>query len=368
VSGGPGPEYNVLDLVLDLIEFYIDIPFTEHLAAALVLLHAHVFDRFDVSPVSGCGKTALMILFEQLVADSHRTDSITPATIYHLLDQHPYTLLIDEGDNLGLLNNPLLRSVFNSGHRRGGAISRFISGRPRRYSTFAPLVVAAIKGTPLPLPLPLLHRSIIIDMQRSSKTMARLDERDPHLSASREQIRRWAATCELAPDPEMPPSLRNREADNWRVLLAIADNLGRGEEARAAAVALCANRPDEDPGVIALDHIRTIFSKLDADRIASATLTAAMHDLDDGIWTDWRGRYDDRQPHKLTQGELAGLLRPFSIKPRPIWPPNRGPKTKSYRGYMRSWFESAWAAYCPSPVTPSQPNKIIHLARLTGVT
>jgi hypothetical protein len=27
----------------------------------------------------------------------------------------------------------------------------------------------------------------------------------------------------------MPPMLRNRAADNWRVLLAIADDLGHGE-------------------------------------------------------------------------------------------------------------------------------------------
>ena len=54
----------------------------------------------------------------------------------------------------------------------------------------------------------------------------RLDEADPALPAAREEIRKWAATCSLASDLEMPPMLRNRAADNWRVLLAIADNLG----------------------------------------------------------------------------------------------------------------------------------------------
>jgi hypothetical protein len=369
-AAGPGPEVNVLDLVLHLIELHISISPMERLAIALWILHTYIFDRFDVtprlavlSPASGCGKTALLILLDLLAADSYRTDSISPATIYHLLDRRSHTLLIDEGENLGLLSNPLLRAVFNSGHRRGGAISRFVNGRPQRYSTFAPLAVAAIKGAPLPLPLPLLHRSVVIDMQRSPKSMARLDERDPTFPASRDQIRRWSASCALTSDPDMPSSLRNRESDNWRPLLAIADDLGHGESARAAAVGLCANRPDEDPGVIALTDTRTIFFALNADRIASAALTVAMHDLDDGMWTDWRGPHDDRQPHKLTQSELARLLRPFGIRPRTIWPANRGPGSKSYRGYLRSWFESAWAAYCPSPDTPTQASKIIHLPR-----
>lgn len=149
-AAGPGPEIDVLDLVLHLIELHIAISPTERLAVALWILHTYVFDRFDItprlaalSPASGCGKTALLILLDLLTADSYRTDNISPATIYHLLDRGSHTLLIDEADNLGLLANPLLRALFNSGHRRGGAISRFINGRPQRYPTFAPPITGA---------------------------------------------------------------------------------------------------------------------------------------------------------------------------------------------------------------------------------
>jgi hypothetical protein len=55
------------------------------------------------------------------------------------------------------------------------------------------------------------------------------------------------------------------------------------------------------------------------------------------------------------------LLRPFKITPKPIWPVRRAPDSKSYRGYLRAWFEDAWAAYCSSGVTPSQPSEIIKL-------
>jgi hypothetical protein len=362
------PGNDLLRLILALIEEHVAITAEECMAVALWLLHTLVFDRFPItprlallSPVRGCGKTTLIVLIELLVAEAYRTDNITPAAIYHHLDRRPRTtLLADEGDNLGLLTNAVLRSVFNSRHRRGGSVSRFVGGWSRRFSTFAPLAVAAIGM----LPLPLLHRAVVVNMQRSAGSpLKRLDESDPGFAIAREGIRRWAARCTLAQDPEMPPGLRDRAADNWRVLLAIADNLGYGEPARRAAVTLSANRPDEDPGVTLLTDIRTVFQALGVDRIASLALVEALIGLDDGLWNEWRGPNDDRPPRKLTQGELSRLLRPFGIRSKTIWPARRRPGDKSSRGYLSSQFEKAWRAYCPLPDTPTQPSKIIRLPR-----
>jgi hypothetical protein len=334
------PQVNVLDLVLRLLELHIGLPPEQRMAVALWTLHTHIFANFTitprlvlVSPVRGCGKTTLLILLEQLTADPYRSDNVTAAAVYHEIAGRERTLLFDEADNLGLLKNNVLRAVFNAGHRRGGAISRFVAGRSRKFPVFAPLVVAAI-GL---LPLPLMHRAAVINMQRRSvdePPLQRLNEFDPTFPAAREEIRKWAATCSLAAEPEMPPKLCNRPADNWRVLLAIADDLGHGEEARAAAVALSSGRLDEDPGVILLTDIRDMFAALGTDRVPSATLVGRLHDIEDGLWHDWRGPNDDRPPHKLTQGELARLLRAFGIRSRTIWPANRGPGAKSCRGYL----------------------------------
>ena len=62
------------------------------------------------------------------------------------------------------------------------------------YPTFAPLAVTAIGM----MPLPLLHRAIIINMQRASVRLERFDEDNCKFAASREQIARWATTCSLA--------------------------------------------------------------------------------------------------------------------------------------------------------------------------
>ena len=302
----------------------------------------------------------MLTLIELLVPEGNRTDSVSAAAIYHQLERWPRTvLLVDEADGLNLLRSHALRSVFNSGHRRGGGVSRFVGGWSRRYPTFAPLAIAAIGM----LPLPLLHRSIVINMQRSAAQLRRLDEADAAFAWTRKAIRDWAAKVQLTTDPEMPSSLRNRAADNWRSLLSIADGFGYGETARAAATALSADRLDEDVGVQLLIDVRTIFQAGEIDRIGSAALVEQLIGLDEGQWGEWRGPNDDRPPCRLTQPQLAQLLRPFGINSRTIWPLRRRPGDKSIRGYVRSQFEQAWAAYCPPADTPTQSSKIIRLLR-----
>jgi hypothetical protein len=356
------PEVNVLDLVLFLIEKHIAVTPAERMAIALWILHTWVFDRFTItprlallSPVRGCGKTTLLALIELLVADPHRTDDISAAAVYHHLGHNPRAcLLFDEADGADLLHNRTLRSVCNSGHRKGGGVSRYVGGWSQRFPTFAPLALAAI-GV---LPLPLMHRSVLVNMQRRAPDAAgeRLNEHAPEWAAAREQIQKWAATCALEDDPEMPPSLHNRAADNWRVLLSIADSLSHGEAARSAACELSANRPDEDPGVVLLNDILTVFVTKHVDRIASAELVNELIAVND-FWTDWR---DERPGRKLTQGDLGRLLRPFHIRPKSIWPVDRTPSSRSRKGYTRDQFEAAWRSYC-SGGTPAQPKETIRL-------
>ena len=188
------PSVNVVDLVLYLLKVHVAVSDEERVAIALWILHTYVFDRFPVaprlallSPVRECGKTTLIELIELLVAEAFRTDNVTPAPIYHTLANRRVVVLLDEADNLGLLHNPVLRAVFNSGHRRGGNVARFADGRVRKFSTFGPLCVAAIGDV---LPMPLLGRSVTIRMQRYSPDEARpqlkqLDPNDPAFLGAR---------------------------------------------------------------------------------------------------------------------------------------------------------------------------------------
>jgi len=310
-----------------------------------------------MSPAPDCGKTTAMSILEKLVARPEKSDNTTAAAIYWLLDQGSRTFLLDEMDNAELLHNGTLRSVLNSGHRRGGTIRRFIGGRPKRFPTFAPMALAAI-NTHQPLPWPILSRSIRINMQRSRKPLRRFDSNDTEdLDIVRGQVWLWARPdLKLNLDPEMPTGLRTRPRDNWLPLVSIADSFGPawGQLAREAAVAFAHARREEDEAVLLLEDTREIFTALNVDRLSSKTLVEHLHALTDAGWSEL----------PLTPAKLAKMLAPFGIKPKAIWPKglNRH-RSRSSKGYHRDQFEPAWAAYCQDDVSPAQKSSKIRYLR-----
>ena len=357
------PELSELfDILAHLLQEYVGLKPHEYVAIALWILHSHIFDKFMISPrlallsaVRGVGKTTLLDCIRLLAAKTAKTDNATPAWIYHHVDRHRGTLLVDEADNLGLATNGILRAVFNSGHRRGGKVSRLSGGQPRDYSTFCPLAIGAIGS----LPLPLLHRAIVIHMERHDGTrkLRRFDENDiAEFNDVFALLCMFTRDLKLNTNPPLPVELRNRVADNWRPLIAIADAFCRGEEARLAAIEFAKQYHDEDIPVILLHDIRTIFNTRGVDRLLSAVLVNDLNAMDDALWSEWRGLKDDQQPRKLTQAQLAAVLNLFRIRPRTTWPLNRRPGDKSGKGYLRSQFEKAWRSYCSEDGTPSQPS------------
>jgi hypothetical protein len=367
---------NALDLARFIFQEHVDWKPHEYIAVALWVLHTHVFEHFMVSPrlaftspVNGCGKTTALAVIEKLAYRPERMDNATPAVIYHLIDQiHGGTLLVDEADNLGLRENSILRAMMNSGHRKGGNIRRVIKGAPKKFSTFAPMAFAAIGS----LPMPLMRRSIIMHMEKTAGIahLKRFDTSDREtmrrVNIVYGFIQRWAgAKPKLDLDPELPKDLRNRVADNWRPLIAIGDSFGPywAQAAREAAVTFARAFHDEDAGVILLSDLRDIFNRTGADRMASADLITALLDIEESGWSEYRGVRDDQAARKLTQGEMARLLRPFGIRPRSIWPlAKRRSGDSSRKGYYRAQFESAWARYCSPAGTPAQPST----ARIIG--
>ena len=235
--------------------------------------------------------TTLLNIVNELASKTQKTDHITAAVLFRLIDRDRPTLLLDEADNQDLPNNPILRAVINSGHHCGGKIMRYLDGQIVGFSTFAPLAFATI-GT---LPLPVMHRSIVIHMQRSPADLIRFDPRtipDQPLDCAivyRETFN-WATRCTLNLDPQLPEGLRNRPADNWRPLVSIADACSPqwGEAAREAAVALSKGQ-DEDLGVLLLSNIREIFDRRPmTDRLASAVIVTELNEMTDVLWSEWR--------------------------------------------------------------------------------
>src|SRR5262249_4661294 len=159
----------------------------------------------------------------------------------------------------------------NSGHRKGGSIRRVIKNAPRKFSTFAPMAIAAIGS----LPLPLMQRSIIIHMEKTAGgDIERFDTDDARGRCDIVYgfVTRWAQSKPArALNLDLPKDWKNRTADNWRPLISIADCFGPawGKIARETAVRFAHAYHDEDAGVILLSDIRDIFNRTATDRMAS---------------------------------------------------------------------------------------------------
>lgn len=363
---------NPLGLIIHLLQEYLEFREPhEYVAVALWAFHTHVFNEFMVtprlavrSPVAGCGKTVLFDILAKLVAKPAKFDSVTAAAIYYLIDETHPTLLIDEADNLalGLQANGKIRAVFNSGHRKGGTVAIRDRRETRKFLVFAPLALA-LPDAMMGLPRTLNSRCITLTMQRSDgkRELQRFDVNhpDPALDAAYRQILLWRRDLEpLAPAPEMPPTIRNRLADNWRPLISIADSLGWGVQARDAMLKFAADFQDADARITLLTAIRTVFDFSRRDRISSTVLLDELHVLDDADWKEFLGVRGEQQPHRLRDSELASMLREFKIRPHTIWPLNRTAESKSFKGYRRSQFEAIWHRYCADDDTPAHASKV----------
>src|SRR5262249_22795918 len=148
------------------------------------------------------------------------SDGTTAAALYQALIEDEATLLVDEGDNLGILENKEIRQFMHSGFEYGHTLDRGgPDGRKRKYPTYAPLPIAAsgLKS----LSIPLIDRSIINKMMRrprNSPRLPRLSIRNPSFAYTRRQIEYWKADAKLEFDPKLPDELDDRAQDCWRVL------------------------------------------------------------------------------------------------------------------------------------------------------
>ena len=219
----------------------------------------------------------------------------------------------------------------------------------RAFSTFAPCAIAAIGS----LPGTIMDRSVIVDLARR-KPDERIEpfrlNRTAALDEIARRIARWAkdnADAIGARDPDMPPGLYNRVADNWLCLFQIADMAAVDWPERARAAALSGG-PDIDEVSrleLLLGDIRDIFDGMRSDlldakarRIGSAEVIEKLCAIEPRPWLEF-----GRAGKPITQNQLARLLKPLGIAPQNI-------RTGSdvVRGYFRHQFEDAFARYLAS--------------------
>jgi hypothetical protein len=353
----------LLNELADAFRRHLALPECAAEAIALWVLLTHTADAHNtsprlafVSPVYGCGKTTALSMLAGVVNRALPASNVSPAVIFRAIEQYHPTLLMDEADTY-MHGYDEMRGILNSGHSRHTARVLRCEGEnfePRGYSTWSPVAVAKIGR----LPDALESRSIVIPMHRR-RPEQHVEPLNAEALAQVKVLGRKAARWgkdhfdELARStPAMPPGLMNRNADNWRPLIAIADAAGGEWPNIARAVALAFSGTGDEPSatIQLLQAIQTLFDVRQMDRVTSQALCDKLNTLDDQPWMI----SEDRR--ELDQRRLAGLLRPFGIVPRSI---RMGPLTP--KGYLLTDFEDAFARYLPgsSPTsaTPQQPQE-----------
>jgi len=354
----------LLDNVRGMLMRYIVLDQQQADAVTLWVAHTHTIEAAEVTPYLAitsaekrCGKTRLLEVLDLLVIHPWLTGRTTAAALARKVDRDCPTLLLDESDAAFKGDkeySETLRSVLNTGHRRGGKVTCCIGQGAnldfRDFSTFCPKAIAGIGK----LPDTVSDRSIAITLKRRapSEPIKRFRYRDVALEATplRESLTRWASKAIPGLDnarPDIPTTLGDRAADGWEPLLAIADIAGGDwpERGRRAALALSVGEVHEDEslGVRLLTDSRRAFEEKGEDRLGTSVLLEYLIAVEEAPWGEWYGR-------PLTARGLAKLLKPFGIVPRTI---RTGDET--LKGYAAGEFHDAWSRYIPPlPVTASQ--------------
>lgn len=286
------------------------------------------------------GKTTLLGVLYNLVPKPLMGAEPTGANIYRLVDREHPTLLIDEADDLFARRSDI-KHIFNSAWTRGVKIPRQVLGRTHWFDPFCPKAIGLLGAA---LPKALASRCVQIKLWPKT-----LDEKvadfgfadDEGFLTLRRKLARWAtdnaaAIKELK--PAYPPGFGNRRATNWKLLLAIATHAGGDWPKRAREAASFIGRTSADPswGIQLLAALRTMFVK--HKQLTSAEIVEKLHADPDGVWNAYRG-------HAVSQHELAGLLKPYDVRPVVLHPTKRS--SLSRHGYKVEQFAEAFKRYLP---------------------
>jgi hypothetical protein len=252
--------------------------------------------------------------------------------------QHP-TFLLDESERLGGRHADRdVVNLLNQGHRRGGKVDRckqLPSGgfEVESFDAFGFRTLALI-GKPWDT---LLDRGIIVRLERKPRGVqlarwaARTVKAEGQALAS--HIARWASdSAKAVGDVEetvpRPAWLSDRGCDNWSPIFAVAAVAGGAWPDRLAAAAKALQGAVEDDGDrgerVLLDIGRIFEGRKHPAVIASGELVTALNELEESNWAD------SQNGRGLSPQRLAGLLRPFRVRPRQARVPGSGAVIRGY--------------------------------------
>jgi uncharacterized protein DUF3631 len=352
---------------------------------ALWYAHTHAADHFYVTPrlilssvEPGSGKTRVLEVAQFLVCAPEMTMSATTAALFRMVSEGPITILFDEVDTIfaaGGGNNEDLRGLLNAGYKRSATVARCVGDakamKVQRFPVFAPAALAGIAGN---MPDTITTRAVTVHMKRrrDDEEVEEFWEEDVEREAAplREMLAAWIAsvTDKISRGrPDMPEGVRDRSAEIWRPLVAIAD--AAGGHWPAIARAACSHfvdvaNADRNGGgqrLQLLGNLRALYTARGLDELATTDIVAGLHDLEESDWADLDGKALDAR-------RLAKMLKPYGVTSKNV----RLPGDRIVKGYRASGpggLADAWERYLPRSATSatSATPQVIPVADTGGV-
>jgi len=273
------------------------------------------------SPEKRCGKSSLLDVLELVVLKPLLCVTVTPASLYRLIEAYHPTILIDEADSFGSQNDDL-RAIVNAGYERGRRAPRTNpeTGQVDLFDTFGCKLLASIG---------LLHetiedRSLTIFMNRKLRNheveMVCDVEREVFRELKR-KIQRWAndhrteiKDCRHT----RPKALFDRNWKIWRPLISIASAAGEGWVVQTISTALKKTREEESEASIRIEilwRLRELFRERKADFLSTVEILRYLNADQEAEWSDWvTGIKKGLTSHRL--GRELAYFKVRSDKPR----------------------------------------------------
>jgi putative DNA primase/helicase len=351
------------DLIVEHMEFirrYVHQPDKFALLNTLWTTHTFTYRKYlctprlaIVAPEPDCGKTTLLDTISYLSYRGGVTMSdSTPAFVFRAIQKYKLMYALDEADALfdpsvSSEMTLMLTRILNAGHKQTGRVGRCVGEQqdPRAFNVFAPMAIAYINRKDLKITPATKSRCLVspLDRMPAYVKVAEFNENDltAHQALQRKTMRWRNDHIErLSLDPMMPASIKTRNANNWKPLLAIADLDTRGDFAnmiRGLAVAetqrLQASKMSD--GALLLGDFLTIFNA--GEHVAfSRTIQEKLNAMEDRSWA----RMGSLISPGISARKISDLLEPYGIEPKIV-----EIKGQRGRGYERKDFELVWARY-----------------------
>ncbi len=344
--------FEVLNIASETIMRHMLIRETDADACALWAMHAHLYDVFSHSPRllitapdAECGKTVLMThMVGNMIPKPQPVEIMKPAPFFRLAEALRPSFLIDEAD-VFLRDDSDLIAAINNGWEPHGGVPRCVGDdhEVRIFSTHCPVVLAGIEMHKH-LPTTTITRSIVINLERAAvDEISEIYDKRKHQKYLKDigrMMARWASdnrSLVASHDPVM--SVRNRQADKWRPLMAIAE-LSGGDWPARTELSMFSQVDMSEPvkALRLLGDMKEILDCMDTG-IHTETLIYQLCRLPETPWAEYNFR--ERDDKRIKDRQIATLLKRYGLHPELV----RLGDVK--RGYYKTKVMSVCHRYIP---------------------